>query len=101
LARPKNADGIRGAKNPGTPNAVAAATLTVESRPERANRRRRNERGNRGNAVPEFAQPFDPTFRRIPGYQGRVHGADRDPGNPIWNDTRLGEALIRPRLIGA
>jgi hypothetical protein len=52
-------------------------------------------------ALPEFAQPFDPALGRVTGNQCRIDGADRYSRHPVRMEIVLGERLINPRLIGA
>ena len=51
--------------------------------------------------LPELAQPLDPLFRRVAGDERRIHGADRDSGDPVRQDVRSGKRLVHPALIGA
>src|SRR5215831_16450254 len=50
---------------------------------------------------PKRAQSLDPFFRPIAGNQRRVDGTDRNSGNPVWVQIRLGQSLVYPRLVGA
>src|SRR5262249_9506387 len=50
---------------------------------------------------PERAQSLDPFFRRIAGNQRRVDGTDRNSGDPVRVQVRLGQSLVYPRLVGA
>src|SRR5262245_65079880 len=51
--------------------------------------------------LPEGAQLFEPRLGCVAGDQGRVDGADRNPGNPIGMQVRLGQSLIDAGLEGA
>ncbi len=55
----------------------------------------------RADAVPEAPELVDPGLGRVAGDQRRVDRADRDPGDPIGVQLRLGKRLIGAGLVGA
>ena len=57
--------------------------------------------GRSRDGLPKLAQRINATLRRIAGYNRRIDGANRDSGNPIGMQIRLGQRLINARLIGA
>ena len=61
----------------------------------------RDPKRRRADGLPEFPQSLDALVRRIAGDQGRVHGADRNAGDPIGMEVRLRQRLIDAGLIGA
>ena len=61
----------------------------------------RNKQSERRDAdgFPELPQSVDAPFRRIAGDQGRIHRADRNPGDPVRMQIRLRQSLIDAGLI--
>jgi hypothetical protein len=64
-------------------------------------RKIRKAQRRRADGFPELPQPLDTFFRRIAGDQGRVDGADRDAGDPVRMQVRLGQGLVDAGLIRA
>jgi len=51
--------------------------------------------------LPKGAQLFEPRLGRVAGDQGRIDRANRNSGDPIGMQVRLGQALIHAGLEGA
>ena len=51
--------------------------------------------------LPKGAQFLEPRLGRVAGDQGRIDRANRNPGDPIGMQVRLGQALIHAGLEGA
>jgi hypothetical protein len=51
--------------------------------------------------LPERAQTVDPRVGGVAGDDGGIDGADRDAGDPVGGDVRLGQCLVHAGLVGA